>query len=129
MYGISKVHKQQRDDCLPFRPNLLVLQTHTYHFAKFLVPILNPSTISEYTIKNFFQFAEMICEQDVIFSLGSLDVYSLLNNILLNGTIDVCVNQLFENTNTVESFTNSELKQLCLATKETFFMFNFLLYK
>ena len=79
--------------------------------------------------QNFFQFAEMICEQHATFSLGSLDVYSLLNNILLNGTIDVCVNQLFGNTNTVESFTNSKLKQLCLAIKETFFMLNYLLYK
>ena len=71
----------------------------------------------------------MIREQDATFSLGSLDVYSVVTNILLNGTIDVCVNQLFENANTVESFTNSRLKQLCLATKETFFMFNYLLYK
>ena len=62
MYGISKEHRQQKYDCLPFRPNLLVLQTHTYHFAKFLVPILNPSTINEYAVKNAFQFAEMICE-------------------------------------------------------------------
>ena len=106
MYGIPKAHKQQRDDCLSFRPNLLVLQTHPYHFAKFLAPILNPSTISEYAVKNFFQFSEMIREQDATFSLGSLDVYSVVTNILLNGTIDVCVNQLFENANTVESFTN-----------------------
>ena len=69
----------------------------------------------------------MIREQDATFSLGSLDVYSLLTNILLNGAIDVCVNQLFENTNTVESFTNLKLKQLYLATKETFFMFKYLL--
>ena len=107
----------------------MVLQTHPYHFAKFLAPILNPSTISEYAVKNFFQFSEMIREQDATFSLGSLDVYSVVTNILLNGTIDVCVNQLFENANTVESFTNSRLKQLCLVTKETFFMFNYLLYK
>ena len=72
----------------------------------------------------------MIREQNATFSPGSLDVYSVLTNILLNGTIekfDVCVNQLLENTNTVENFTNSKLKQLCLATKETFFMFNYLL--
>ena len=45
-------------------------------------------------------------------------------------TIDICVNQLFENTDTIESFTKSELKQLlCLATKESYFIFNGLLYK
>ena len=120
LYGISEAHKQQRDDCLPFHSNLSVLQTHTFSF-----PILNSSTISEYAVKNFFQFAEMICEKDATFFLRSLDVYSLLTNILLNGTADNCVNQLFENTNTVESFTNSKFKQLCLAIKETFFMLNY----
>ena len=51
-------------------------------------------------------------------------------NIPLDETIDICVNQLFENTDTVEGFTKSELKQLLsLATKESYFIFNGLLYK
>ena len=40
------------------------------------------------------------------------------------------MNQLFKNTDTVEGFTKSELKQLpCLATKESYFIFNTLLHK
>ena len=43
---------------------------------------------------------------------------------------DICINQLFENTDTVEGFTKSELKQLlCFATKQSYFIFNSLLYK
>ena len=62
--------------------------------------------------------------------MGSLDVDSLFTNIPLDETIDICINQLFENTDTVEGFTKSELKQLlCLATKESYFIFNGLLYK
>ena len=62
--------------------------------------------------------------------MGSLDVDSLFTNIPLDETIDICVNQLFENTDTVEGFTKSELKQLLsLATKESYFIFNGLLYK
>ena len=62
--------------------------------------------------------------------MGSLDVDSLFANIPLDETIDICVNQLFENTDTVEGFKKSELKQLlCLATKESYFIFNGLLYK
>ena len=50
--------------------------------------------------------------------------------ILLDETIDICVNQLFENTDTVEGFTKLELKQLpCLATKESYFISKSLLYK
>ena len=50
--------------------------------------------------------------------MGSFDVGSLFSNIPLDETIDICVNHLFGNTDTVEGFTKSELKQLtCLATK------------
>ena len=50
--------------------------------------------------------------------MNSLHVDSLFINISLNETIDISVNQLFENINTVKGFTKSELKQLlCLAAK------------
>ena len=106
------------------------LQTPTYNLAKFLVPILNPLTKNKYTVKDSFQFAEEICEQDPTLSMGSLDVDSFFTNIPLDETIDICINQLFDNTDTVEGFTKSELKQLlCLTTEESYFVFNGLLYK
>ena len=95
-----------------------------------MVPILNPFTKNEYTVKDPFNFAEEICEQGPTLFMSSLDVDSLFTNIPLDETIDICVNQLFENTDTVEGFTKSELKQLLsLATKESYFIFNGLLYK
>ena len=57
-YGLCKVPKQEVDGCPPFRPILSALQTPTYNFAKFLVPILNPLTKNEYTVKDSFHFAE-----------------------------------------------------------------------
>ena len=123
MYGNCKVHKQQVDGCPPFRPILLALQTLTYNLPKFLVPILNPLTKNEYTL------AKEIREQDHTLSMGSLDVDSLFTNIPFDKTIDIYVNHLFENTNFVECFTKSELKQLLsLATKESHFIFNGLPY-
>ena len=62
--------------------------------------------------------------------MGSLAVESFLSNIPHDETIDVWINQLFENTDTVECFTKSELKQLlCLARKEPYFILNGLLYR
>ena len=62
--------------------------------------------------------------------MGSLDVDSLFTNTPFEEPIDMCVNQLLENTNTVEGFTKTELKTLlCLTTKESYFIFNGLLYK
>ena len=130
MYRDCKVHKQQVDGYLPFRPILLALQTPTYNLAKFLNPISNPLTENEYTVKGSFQFAEEIREQGPTLSMSSSDVDLLFTSIPLDKTLDICVNQLFENTDTVEGFTKSELKQLlCLATKESYFIFNGLLYQ
>ena len=130
LHGNSKVHKQQVDGCPPFWSVLSALQNPTYNLAKFLVPILNPLTKNEDTVKDSFQFAEEIREQDPTLSMGSLDVHSVFTNIPLDETIDICINQLFENADTVEGFKKSELKQLlCLATKESYFIFNGLLYK
>ena len=52
MYGNCKAHKQQVDDCLPFRPILSTLQTPTYNLDKILVAILNPLTKNEDTVKD-----------------------------------------------------------------------------
>ena len=61
--------------------------------------------------------------------MGSLDVGSLLTNISLDETIDICINQLFENTDTVEGFKSKPKELPCLATKESYFIFNGLLNK
>ena len=42
--------------------------------------------------------------------MGSLDKDSIFTNIPLNETVDICINQLLESTNTVTGFTKSELK-------------------
>ena len=44
-------------------------------------------TKNEYTVKDSFQFAEDICEQDPTLSMGSLDVDSLFTNIPLDETM------------------------------------------
>ena len=62
--------------------------------------------------------------------MGSLGIDSLFTNIPLDETIDICVNQLCENTDTVEGFKKFEIKPLlCLATKEFDFIFSGLFYK
>ena len=94
------------------------------------MPILNTLAKNEYIVKDSIHFDEEIFEQDPSKSMGRLDVDSLFTNIPLDETTDIYINQLFENTNTVEGFTKSELKQpLCLATKESYFIFTGLLYK
>ena len=124
MYGLCKVYKQQVNGCPSFRSFYSTLQTPTCRLAaEFLVPILNPLTKNEYTFKDTFKFAEQICEQDPTLSMGSLYMDSFFTNTPLDKAIDICVDLVFENTNTVEGFTKSEVKQLpCLATMESYFI-------
>ena len=58
MYGSAKVHKIVTDSLPSFRPISSAIGTPTYNFAKFLVPMLELLTTNEYTIKDFFTFAE-----------------------------------------------------------------------
>ena len=115
MYRNCKVHKQQVDGLPLFRPTLSALKTSTYCLATLLVPILNSSTNNEYTVKEPFQFSEVICHQDPTLFIGSSDVDSLFTICPLDETIT--------------GFTKLELKQLlCFVTKEYYLIFNGLLY-
>lgn len=114
MYGIFIVHRPEVDDSHPFRIILSVLQTSTYNFATFLVLISN-----------------LLTEQGTVCSMGSLDVDSFFTNIPFDKTIQICINQLFGNSDMVQRFKQSQRNQLLwLVTMESYFILNtLLLYK
>ena len=68
-YGNCNVHKQQVDGCRQFCPILSALETPKYNLVKFLVPIWSPVTKNRYTFKDWFQFAEEVCEQGFLFHI------------------------------------------------------------
>ena len=62
--------------------------------------------------------------------MGSLDVDSLFTNKPLEETINICTNLLYNNTDVTEGINKSEFENLLsLATKESYFLFNDILYK
>ena len=85
---------------------------HSYllKLAKFLVPILKPLTSDEFTVKDFFYFAEEVIYQELGFFMSSLDVHLLFTNIPLEDTIEICPNKLF--------------KAFALATENLYFIFD-----
>ena len=87
MYGSCKAHKKSVDGCPPFTPILSGLQTPTYKLAKYSAPILEPLTNNKHTVKDSFNFATDIVEQDISNFMGSLDIDSIFTNILLEETI------------------------------------------
>ena len=62
--------------------------------------------------------------------MGSLDIDSLFTNIPFEETTEIRTNNLFENSDIVHGLKKREFKALLsLATKESYFMFNNILYK
>ena len=129
LYGLCKVHKAITEVCPQFRPILSAIGTPSYKLAKFLVPKLSSVTFNEFTVKDSFAFAEEIVHQDSKLFMGSLDVDSLFTNIPLEETINICTNLLYNN-DVIEGINKSEFKNLLsLATQESYFIFNDVLYK
>ena len=112
MYDSCKVYKASVGNRLPFRPILLTLNTPTYKLAKFLIPILKPLTTNEFTVKDSFHFDEEVVDQQHDLFMGSLDIDSLFTNIPLNETFEICTNEHFKQSETVECLSKTEFKEL-----------------
>ena len=105
------------------------LNTPTYKLVKFLVSILKPLTTNEFTVKDSFHFAEEINDQQHDLFMGSLNVDYLFTNVPLDETIEICTNELFKESETVEGLSKTEFKELLSqATKESHFVFDGTLY-
>ena len=125
LYGSAKVHKPIIDNCPSFRPILSAIGTPTYNLAKFLVPILSPLTVSEFTVYDSFSFAEEVVNFDANCTMASLEVESLFTSIPLDETIENCINDLFSNNDTVHNFIKEDIKELLkFAFYESFFTFD-----
>ena len=116
MYGSAKVHKIVTDGLPSFRPILSAIGTPTYKLATFLVPILEPLTTNEYTIKDSFTFAEELQSFDSKLVMASFDIESLFTNIPLQETIDLCVENLFQDRTHVDNLSKDSFRELITRT-------------
>ena len=82
----------------------------------FLVPMLEPLTTNEYTIKGSFTFAEELQSFDSKLVMASFDIESLFTNIPLQETIDLCVENLFKYRTHVHNFSKDSFRELLSRT-------------
>ena len=130
LYELPKLHKIVIDNILKFRPILSTIGTPVYKLAKFLVPILSPLTVNDYTLKDSFSFAKEVVNFDHSLFMASLDVESLFTSISIDETIKNAVGDLFSNNIYQRKFSKSDLYYLLkLATSESSFIFDSILYK
>ena len=94
LFGNPKVQKTVINNTPKFRPILSAINTPTYLLAKYLNPILSPLTINKFSVRNSFDFAEEVVNNNHNLYLASFDVESLFTNIPLEETVKNCVNNL-----------------------------------
>ena len=125
-YGSSRIHKPLVNGFPKSRPILSALNTGTY---KFFVPFLRHLTSNEFTLKDSFKFAKIICEQDTGLFMTSLDVDSLCTNVPLEETINICVNELFKSNSSIHVLNKKQIiEMLSLTTKESVILFDMAFY-
>ena len=129
MYGSCKIHKPLANGFPKLRPILSALNTGTCEWPKFFVPLLRHLTSNQFTYKDSFGFAKIICEQDDVLFMASLDVDSLFANVPLEETMHICVNELFKSNSSVHGLNKKQITEmLSLTTKESIILFDMVFY-
>ena len=124
LYRLAKLHKQLIQTV--YHSHLYFQQqVHRLITAKFLVPILKPPTTNDQTLKDRFEFSRGILHQNPNLFMKNLDVDSLFINIPLDETINITIEKLFSQNETVHNLNKDQFKcLLTLATKKSYFLFN-----
>ena len=98
--------------------------------ATYLNPILSPLTSNEFTVKNYFDFAEEVVNYDHNLYMASLDVQLLITNTPLEIAFKNCVNDLFSNNFYSGKLSRKDFYELLrLETTESSFISDNKLYK
>ena len=130
LYGLCKTHKKVLDKCPLFRPTLLAIKTPFYNLAEFLVPLNDPITKNNFTVKNSFEFSKEICEQNSEYFMASLDVESLFNNIVLEEIIKICCDLLYKNQELLSNINKNQFEKLLRAALcNNYFLFDGIVYQ
>ena len=109
MYGLSKLQKRLINNFPELRPILSAINTATYSWAKFFVALLKCFTTNEYMLRDSFEFAKHIINQNSGCFIASLDVVSLFTTVLLDEAIKICIDELFKSEMTVCGLNKKEM--------------------
>ena len=80
-------------------------------------------------LKDPFEFAKIICEQDAGLFIASLDVDSLYTNVPFEETINICVNELFKSNSNIHCLNKRQITEMLFSTtKESIILFDIAFY-
>ena len=91
--------------------------------------MLQHLTSNQFTSKDSFEFAKIICEQNAGLFMATLDVDSLFTNVPLEETIHIFVNELFKSNSSIHGLNKKQIiEMLSLTTKESIILFEMAYY-
>ena len=130
LYELSKTHK----DDSPLRPILSMIGSSQHSLAKWLTSILDPVLLlySSNCIQCSFTFAQIIkqCDSPPFAFLCSFDISSLLTNLPLAETINICADAFHSSDLIALSFPRKDfIKLMETANKSVEFSFNNVMYR
>ena len=129
-YGTAKLHKIKLDghvDHLLIRPIESNIGTATYNLSKYLAKMLEPQRKSQYSLKTTKDFMYKIKTEKIPtgYQMVSFDVKSLFTNLLLDRTINIILQLIFDNQEIQTTMTKKELEELLiLCTKNVHLTFS-----
>ena len=110
MYGLSKIHKPLVNGFPKLRPILSAINTGTYKWANFFVPLLKPFTSNNYTAKDSFDFAKGFTQQSSNFLWLPL-MWILFSQTCHLMAIEICVNELFKSRCRLQIFIYDQFSE------------------
>ena len=105
LYGRPKVHKPVINNCPEFYHILSAIGTLTYQLVKFLVSILSPLAVNEFSVHGSFSFADEVSSFCPDHFMASLNFEILFTIIPLNKVIGICIDDLFCDINMIHNLT------------------------
>ena len=123
-----KVHQiNSNSEVLSFRLIVSSIGSFNYNLSRFLFDMLTPFILTDYCTLDSFSYKKEDQEVSVShYFMVSYDVFSMSTNIPLNETIDLAVDIIFDNNQSM-NITKSQLKKL-FATSQNHFLFNIEIY-
>ena len=135
-YASAKSHKVQEGNInvrdLQLRPIVSNIGTATNGVSKYLAKLLEPFSVSEYTISSTQDFVSKTKNTNVPegYRLVSFDITSLFRNVPLSYTINIILKKMYKEKLLKTKLKRKEMKELLeLCTKELHFAFNGKMYK
>ena len=108
MDGLSGIHKLVLHSFSKVRLAASAINTGTFKWAYFFVPLQKPFASNDYTVQDTFDFTEDISQQNSQLSMASLNIKSLFTRCY-STKLSRCVKKLFKTRQWISGLNKQEM--------------------